>query len=265
MNTRDSFCADWAFGIRGAIENFVRRAYPSELRRWPLLQTFDFDGFAAGDSHFVIIMREKLGGIVAGPGVPKPFPHSDHPSLPPTPANVDEWLSYLHRRFKLRSDDIAMILPIHDSRRPDPRADFALFTDGERNLWNHQLNVGISRQVAGMNVSPQSSPPPHVTYNVSGANARVYIGSTDVSVNITTGVEPELFAEMLATIRATVVDTSGRAAVEQAVEALRRDYGKSTFADSYQAFMSVLADHIQVWAPILAPYLPGLAMLIGRP
>lgn len=82
MNTRDSFCADWAFGIRGAIENFVRRAYPSELRRWPLLQTFDFDAFAAGNSHFVIIMRDKLGGIVAGPGVPTPFPHSDHPSLP---------------------------------------------------------------------------------------------------------------------------------------------------------------------------------------
>lgn len=160
-----------------------------------------------------------------------------------------------------------MILPIHDSRRSDPRADFSLFSDGERNLWYHQLNVGISRQVAGMNVSPQSSPPPpiHVTYNVSGANARVNIGSSDVSVNITTGVEPELFAEMLSTIRATVVDTRGRAAVEDAVEALRREHGKSTFADSYTAFMSVLADHIQIWGPILAPYLPALAMLSGRP
>src|SRR3989442_360290 len=123
---RSSFGADWAFGIRGAIENTVRRAFPSELRRWPVLQTFDFEAYAIGDRYFVIVLHDKLSGTPAGPGVPKLFPHTDNPPLPLSSANVDQWLSYLARRFELRSEDIAMILPIHDSGRSDAAADFEL-------------------------------------------------------------------------------------------------------------------------------------------
>ena len=72
---RSSFGADWAFGVRGAVENTVRRAFPSELRRWPILQTFDFEAYTIGDVHFVIVVRDKLSGVPAGPGVPRPFPY----------------------------------------------------------------------------------------------------------------------------------------------------------------------------------------------
>jgi hypothetical protein len=112
---RSSFGADWAFGIRGAIENTIRRAFPSDLRRWPILHAFNFEAYEVGAAHFIIILRDTFCGITTGPGVPKPFPHKDHPPVPPAPENIDQWLSYLIRKFDLRSDDVAMILPIHDS------------------------------------------------------------------------------------------------------------------------------------------------------
>src|ERR1044072_1113382 len=112
--------ADSAFGIRGAIENTIRRAFPSELRRWPIMQGFNFEAYEVGPAHFVMILRDAFGGITAGPGVPQPFPHNDHPPIPPAPENIDPWLSYLVRKFDLRSDDVAMILPIHDSGKNTP-------------------------------------------------------------------------------------------------------------------------------------------------
>ena len=78
---RSSFAADWAFGIVGAIEKIVRRAFPSEVRRWPILQAFNFETYSVGSEQFVMIIRDKLSGINAGPGIPQPFPYKDYPSI----------------------------------------------------------------------------------------------------------------------------------------------------------------------------------------
>lgn len=264
MLVRSSFGADWAFGIRGAIEDTVRRAFPSELRQWPVLQSFDFETYAVGDEHFVMVLRDKLSGIPAGPGVPQPFPHADHPPLPLSSKNIEQWLSYLTRKFELRSEDIAMILPIHDSHHSDAAADFDLFSPQERQLWSHQLNVGISRQMAGLKVSPQSSSssPVNITYNVSGTNARVNVNSSDASTNVASMVPVELFQQLLEAIRVASEQTANRDKIERSIEDMGSTYGTSRFADSYMTFMSVLADHIQVFGPIVAPYLPALAKLV---
>ena len=261
---RSSFGADWAFGIRGAVENTVRRAFPSELRRWPILQTFDFEAYAIGDVHFVIIVRDKLSGVPAGPGAPKPFPYEDHPELPPSIKNVDQWLSYFARKFNLRSEDIAMILPIHDSGRSDAAADFDMFTSEERQLWSHQLNVGIARQLTAVNVSPDSTSasPVNITYNVSGANARININSSDSSTNVASSVPAELFQQMINAVRDAAADSPARNQVERSICDMESSLGSSGFGHAYKTFMSVLADHIQVFGPILAPYLPALTGIV---
>lgn len=261
---RSNYCADWAFGIRGAIENTVRRAFPSEIRLWPILQAFNFEAYAIGDSHFVMVLRDKLSGIPTGPGEPNPFPHSDHPSLPPSVMNADQWLSYLGRKFDLRSEDVAMILPIHDSGRHDAAADFDMFTPEERQLWNHQLNVNIAKQMAVIRVSPDStsSTPVNVTYNVSGTNARLNINSTDTSFNTVSKVPAELFRQMLEAVRGAAAESSARTEVERSIVDMEAGFGSGEFGNAYKAFMAVLADHIQVFGPILAPFLPALAKII---
>jgi hypothetical protein len=212
-----------------------------------------------------MVVRDKLSGVPAGPGVPKPFPFNDHPPLPLSSKNVDQWLSYLARKFNLRSDDIAMVLPIHDSGRSDAAADFDMFTSEERQLWSHQLNVGISRQMAGVEVSPDSSssPPVNITYNVSGANARININSTDNSSNVVSSVPEDLFRQMIEAIRDGVSESQARDEIERSVRDMSSSYGSPGFGASYKDFMSVFADHIQVFGPILAPYLPALAKFVA--
>jgi hypothetical protein len=146
MPLRHLFPMDWARGIRGALENIVRENFPSQVRLWPILQTFDFEGYFVGEDYFVMIMKDKLSGIMAGPGILRPFPFTDHPPVPLSPENVDAWLFYLVEKFSLRNEDVAMVLPIHDSGLSNPSTDFELFSEQEKELWNRQLAFNIARQ-----------------------------------------------------------------------------------------------------------------------
>jgi len=149
---RDDFAAVWAFAIQGAIENVVRQSFPLQLRQWPLLQSFNFEAHQVSDDHFVMVLRDKLSGISAGPGELQPSPCEDHPPLPVSPENVSQWLSYLVERFSLRNEDVAMVLPIRDSGRSDATADYEMFSDDEKAVWNDQLRLGIARQKAALEV-----------------------------------------------------------------------------------------------------------------
>jgi hypothetical protein len=264
MAVREMFSIDWAFGIVGAMEKAVRQAFPQDLRRWPLLQNFSFEAYAVGDNHFVIVLRDRLSGIPSGPGVPQPFPHNDPPSLPVTMSNVDHWFSYLTRKFELRNEDAALVLPIHDSGRSNAAADFDMFTTEERQIWDWQLQCALVRHATAFKIPTHVDPsaPPSISYNVSGANARVNINSVDSSMNVVSETSTELFRELLTAIRESKTDIESRARLEEAVRNLEANAGTSRFGAAYTSFMSVLADHIQVFGPIVAPYLPALARLI---
>ena len=221
---RDNFTADWAFGITGSIENIVRENFPSQLRQWPLLQTLDFEAYQVGTDHFVMILRDKLSGIPAGPGELKPFPYEDHPPLPPSSENLSQWLSWLIDRFSLRNEDAAMVLPIHDSGRNSAPDDYEMFSDYEKALWNAQLQFWVSRQKSHLEVPVDTSPDPpaQVTYNVSGTNARVTINSSDNSVNVVNQTPPEVFQQLLAAVRGTKADPELVAEMVAVVEDMER-------------------------------------------
>ena len=88
-----------------------------------------------------------------------------------------------------------MILPIHDSGKHGATADYDLFSLEEKVLWELQLRLIIARQKAGLEAveGPVPIVPAHITYNVSGTNARVNINSKDSSVNVVADVSAELF------------------------------------------------------------------------
>jgi len=264
---RDSLAVDWAFGIQGTIEKVVRQNFPSQLRQWPLLQSFVFEAYQVGADHFVIILRDKLSGIPAGSGELSPFPFEDYPPIPSSLDNLSEWFSYLINRFSLHNEDAAMVLPIHDSGQHNALADYELFSEIEKTLWSYQVQFWINRMKQAFevpihgNTAPHS--PTHMTYNVSGTNARVTINSSDNSVNVVNQPPPEVFEHLLEAIRGTRnADAEVVADMMAAAEDMKQDYGNYNFLSRYQTFMSTLADHIQVFGPVVAPHLSTLSQLL---
>jgi hypothetical protein len=142
---RENFTADWAFGITGALENTVRTSFPEDLRNWPLLQAFNFEAYTLPNEYMVLILRDNLSGFPAGPGVAEPFPHSDHPKVPPRIQDVELWQSYLRKRFDLREEDAAFLIPMRDSGKNSAQADYELFSSEERTFWDQQLKYVVAR------------------------------------------------------------------------------------------------------------------------
>jgi hypothetical protein len=260
---RQSFGADWAFGVRGGIENIVRSVFPNELRLWPLLTTFDFESFLVDPSHAVIILRDKLSGIPSGFD-PRPFPFSDTPPIPKSPIDAEKWQSYLFAKFSLRPEDAAFVIPVHDSGKSDASEDYKLFSSLEKSLWDLQMRITIARQKAMTQPTPSSSPqaPVHITYNVSGTNTRVNINSNDSSINVVQEQTPEIFSNLLTAIKSANLDSEHLRILEDSVLGMAQSFGQPSFSTKYQNFMSVLSDHIQVFGPIVAAYLPKLAQLV---
>ncbi len=249
---RENFAADWAFGIRGAIENTVRTFCPQHLRQWPLLQAFDFEAYDLNGRYACIVFRDKMSGITAGPGILRPFPFRDIPAQSPSVETIEAWQSYLRSRFDLRQEDAAFVIPIYDSGKRTPE-DFELFNADERRFWDYQLAYVISHYKAHLETFQNAAPPQsvNITYNVSGQNTRVNINSTDSSTNTIDLSSHAVFNNLLEAA-ASIQNSKNREAIEASINEMNKSVGTRDFGSRYKAFMAVIADHITVFAPMLA-------------
>jgi hypothetical protein len=75
-------------------------------------------------------------------------------------------------------------------------------------------------------------------------------------------VKQEVFQQLLAAVRGTEAAPELVTEMVAVIEEMQRDYGSDSFGDRYQSFMSILADHMQVFGPVVAPHLPVLAQLL---
>ena len=250
---RSHFAADWAFGIKGAIENVVRSNFPSDLRNWPLLQAFDFEAYRLGE-FAIFIFKDKLSGVPAGPADLKDFPHNGYPELPPKKEEIELWHHFFKIKFNLRTEDFAFIIPIHDCGKNDASEDYKLFTKEEKEFWNYQLSYNISNYKAHLDSMKEKTPeqPMNITYNVSGNNARVNIDSTDNSVNIVETNDLKIFQD-LKDIASKIENESERINVIESIEAMEAEAGKEKFADKYKNFISTAANHMTLFAPFIPP------------
>jgi len=98
--------------------------------------------------------------------------------------------------------------------------------------------------------------PQNITYNVSGPNARINIGSTDSSTNISNS--EKLFTEIRELLTARIADQDERTSLLSKVDELEASQGTKGYVSKYQQFMAQAANHMTVLAPIL----PALANLI---
>jgi len=195
---RESFTADWAFGIRGAIESVVRTNFPQEVRSWPLLQTFDFEAYALPENYVLLILKDKLSGFSAGPGSCSAFPHAGLPVLPPKVSEIELWQFYLRSKFSLREEDAPFLVPVKDSGKSDASKDYELFSTEEQIFWNRQLTYIVVRYESRMQAITMQPPaqPASIIYNLSGTGARVNVNSTDSSVNVISTEVLKVFAQV---------------------------------------------------------------------
>ena len=257
---RENFTADWAFGIKGAIENLVREHFPQDLRLWPLLQAFNFEAYLLPNNYMVFILKDKLSGIPSGPGVAEEFPHEDFPNLPPSQNDLELWQFYLRSKFNLRNEDTAFVIPVHNSGKQSASEDYKLFTPEEQLFWEHQIRYVVSSYKARMQAirSMEPNQPTNITYNVSGTNTRININSNDSSVNTIRNEEIQVFSQ-LEDLLCHIEDVSDRKKIQRSISEMKTSVGTSSFVASYQNFMSFISNHITVFTPLL----PALAKLLG--
>lgn len=257
---RQHFTADWAFGIRGAIENIVRSNFLQDLRNWPLLQTFNFEAYKIVDDYMVIVLKDKLSGMPAGPGNAKDFPFLDYPTIPPKAAEIDLWQFYLRNKFSLREEDAPFLIPIRDSGKNDASQDYNLFTPEEQYFWNQQISYVVSRYKAHIQSAIQTKPdqPINITYNVSGSNTRVNINSTDSSVNVINTESIKIFSDLRAVLE-KIEKKEEREKISQSIDVMEQSVGSSSFINRYQEFMAIIANHITVFSP----FIPALTTLLS--
>lgn len=99
--------------------------------------------------------------------------------------------------------------------------------------------------------------------NITGDVQNVAAGSTNVRQHAAiTEHNAELFDALLSALSKAQADASVVGRLSGVVEEMRRTQGSDGFKAQYQIFMAGLADHIQVFGPLVLPYLPALAALL---
>jgi hypothetical protein len=98
-----------------------------------------------------------------------------------------------------------------------------------------------------------------IVYNISGANARVKVNSTDSSVNVVNVAPTQLFAEIRNTIQRDIDPAETKEELLRRVDELETAVGTPTFLKRYQEFVAALSDHVGLFQA----FLPALAQLLS--
>ena len=96
--------------------------------------------------------------------------------------------------------------------------------------------------------------------NISGANARINVNSTDNSVNSVVENSIELFDQLTAALTSQIQAKGERDKLLTLVAEMRATTHKETFNEKYQNFIAAAANHIT----IVEPFLPALAAFAKR-
>ncbi|EGR1072261.1 hypothetical protein QXB71_004047 [Vibrio cholerae] len=97
---------------------------------------------------------------------------------------------------------------------------------------------------------------------ITGNVQNVATGSSHVSQHALNNENTQLFNELLQALSETKGHDIAKEQIMGTVEEMRDSQGSNGFKENYHKFISVLADHMQVFGPVVAPFLPTLATLM---
>mgnify|MGYP001555225754 CR=1 FL=1 len=99
---------------------------------------------------------------------------------------------------------------------------------------------------------------------ITGDVQNVATGSSDFCQNaVNNQGSEELFRDLLEALHQVSADSNVVSDLAHAVEEMQSSQGTRSFKDHYHNFMSLFADHIQVFGPVVAPFLPALVALVS--
>lgn len=144
----------------------------------------------------------------------------------------------------------------------------AILDEIRNRILNFVLQIEAENPAAGeaeINSKPVPSEKVTQIFNthISGDAQNVSIGGDNVQQHATnTNADAELFTQLINALK-SIEDSELRQTLTSSVEEMRSTQGTDSFKDCYQKFMSLLADHMQVLGPVVAPYLPALAKMVS--
>lgn len=135
---------------------------------------------------------------------------------------------------------------------------------------NFVLEIEAQNPAAGEAMTNDKPVPPEKVQQIfntyiTGTVQNLASGSTNVSqhAKLQIGPSAELFSRLLDALLAANLPKPLQAEVCVAVEELREASGSPGFREKYHRFMGILADHMQVLGPVVAPYLVPLAAMVA--
>jgi len=143
IRMRGNLLADWAFASKGSVQKVVQADFAHEAYRWPLLRTFNFEGYL-WNGYLIIILRDKLSGIPAG-GSQKPLDDPNAPTEKPTLGNIGVWQSYLRSKFSVRPQDFVAIIPIVEGAKK-VEEEWTQWSEEDKKLWHYQIRINVTQQ-----------------------------------------------------------------------------------------------------------------------
>lgn len=135
---------------------------------------------------------------------------------------------------------------------------------------NFVLEIEAQNPAAGEAMSNEKPVPQETVQHIfnayiTGDVQNLSSGSTNVSqhAKMQKGVDQEVFAKLLDAIKHANMPAAVQTAASGAVEELRATSGTADFKEKYYRFMGILANHMQVLEPVVAPFLPPLAAMVA--
>ena len=98
---------------------------------------------------------------------------------------------------------------------------------------------------------------------ITGTVQNLAAGSHHVkqSAHLSSGHSDEVFSNLLDAITKSSANQETIAMMSALIEEMRGSQGTNTFKSYYLSFMSLLADHMQIFGPLVVPFLPALALM----
>ncbi|MGG2296617.1 hypothetical protein ACQUZQ_08615 [Aeromonas veronii] len=150
-----------------------------------------------------------------------------------------------------------------------PVAAIVATLDAVRNrVLNFVLEIEAESPDAGeapVNSNPVPQEKVHQIFNtyITGSVQNVATGSSNVSQHAIKNPDNEkLFVELLNALHKSEGDKEIIYKLSNIIEEMRSTQGSKSFKDNYQNFMSLLSDHMQIFGPVVAPFLPALTAIM---
>jgi hypothetical protein len=156
-----SMSVSWAFALHGSLSRVVSENFEAEQHRWPVLRAYDFEGYTIGDSHVIVILRDKVSGITSG-SKESPWDDESDKLGTPTLANIETWIDHIWAKLNLRNRDAAVIVPTN-SEGGTVEEQFASWSDSDKAMWHKQIQLVVARHyyyIKGFDVSSGFFLPP---------------------------------------------------------------------------------------------------------